>query len=123
MPHDDGGGTGVPQHLGRQVAGEGAGRLGVAVLRADPHRATRHGGRKARKQRGRRAYHDLDPGELARTGNNSGELGRRGLQPVHLPVARNQRAPRRVLHVRYPPFRESGQAVSRAVADGLGAHL
>ena len=38
VPDDDGAGAGVLEHFRRHVAGEGAGRLGVAVLPADRDR-------------------------------------------------------------------------------------
>lgn len=93
MADDDGRGTGIGQHFGRNVAGVGAGRLGVAILAADGNRRAARSLGEASDQGGRRTDHEVG---LAREGrcpcDNSAEFGDRGRQAVHLPVARDQRA-------------------------------
>jgi hypothetical protein len=98
MPDDDGAGAGVFQHFGRQVAGEGAGRLGVAVLAADADRTALRRRGELGNQRCRRAYHEVDRGEAARAGDDLAQLHRRPRKAIHLPVARHQRASRRASH-------------------------
>jgi hypothetical protein len=91
---DDGAGAGILEHLRRDIAGEGARRLGAAILRADPHWAAVHGSRKLRQQSSRRAHQQVDGWELRRAFYDSRELGQRAAQPVHLPVAGNERSAR-----------------------------
>ena len=114
MTDDDGDGAGIPEHFGRQIAGEGPGRLGVAILAADLDRLPCDGSRKTRKQGRRRAHHHIDPREGPRTANDFGNFGRRSGGAVHLPIARHDRAARPAGHVRFPAFSRI-QLVSRAV--------
>ncbi len=60
MPDDDRDRAGIAQHLRREVAGEGAGRLGVAILGADRDRRALHQRREGREQRRRRTNHQVD---------------------------------------------------------------
>jgi hypothetical protein len=57
MPDDDGARPRTLEHFGRDIAGEGSGRLGVAVLAADPHRAAARGNRQLGQKRRRRTDH------------------------------------------------------------------
>src|SRR5262245_55884496 len=120
MADDDGAGAGVLEHFRREVAGEGACRLGTAVLGADPHRtAGRSGGKFGNQCRGW-TYQDVDRGELARGLGDSRKLCDRGPQAVHLPIARNERTPWRASHLGLPAFSVFGQAVSRAPRETPG---
>ena len=66
MADDDGAGAGILEHFGRKVAGERAGRLGVAVLGPDRHpRSARPGGEIGQQGRGR-ADQDVDLRRQAR---------------------------------------------------------
>jgi hypothetical protein len=95
MPDDDGAGAGILEHFRREVAREGAGRLGMAVLCSDRHPgAARKRGKACDQGRGR-AHQEVGLGvELARAPDDLQELGPRRPQAVHLPVAGNER-PRR----------------------------
>jgi hypothetical protein len=114
MADDDGAGAGVLEHFRREVAGERACRLGMAVLGADPHRTPRSSGGEFSNQCRGRAYQDIDRGEFACTHDDSGKLRHRGPHAVHLPIARNERTPWHASHLGLPAFSVSGQAVSRA---------
>ena len=91
MTDDDGAGAGIGQLLGRDIAGMGAGGLRVAILRADRHRRAARGGGELGEQGRRRAHHQVALAGGA-AGDDLGELGLGGGKPVHLPIARHQRA-------------------------------
>ena len=75
MADDDGGGAGIGQHLGGDVAGVGAGRLGVAILAADGDGRAARGFGKAREQSRRRAHHQVGlAGDGAGAGDNLAKL-------------------------------------------------
>ena len=88
--------AGIGQHLGRDVAGEGAGFLGVAILAADGDPGA-DGACRAKARSGSRAGRRPDrpwpcsAGRVARPGSPSRTFAE-ALQAVHLPVARHQRA-------------------------------
>jgi len=84
----------VLEHLGRYISGERSGRLGMTILRPYAQRCSARAICEFGEQGGRRAHDDVDRGELAGSGNHSGELGPRGAQSVHLPVSRDQRSAR-----------------------------
>ena len=108
MADDDQLAAGIGDHFGRDVAGMGAGRLGMAVLAADHQRRARRPsprpGRSA-SPAGRSRRRSVAPPIPALTASSSARLARRA---VHLPVARDQLprlghaplAPRIVLFVR-----------------------
>ncbi len=96
VPHDDRTGAGILEHFGGQVARKGARRLAMAVLRPDCDPAAAGERRKARDQGRGRANQNVAPPEIARTGNDLLQLGRRPLQAVHLPIAGYERGHRRV---------------------------
>jgi hypothetical protein len=73
-------------------------RLGVAVLSRDADPATAGAGGKVGNKQERRADQDVDTGrQFGGTGNDLVELGRRGGEPVHLPIASDQRTTRHVV--------------------------
>ena len=92
VPDDDGAGARILEHFGRKVAGERSASLGVTILCANTDGRTLDRRRKQSEQRGGRTYHYVDRRELLCTLDDPAELRRRGAQPIHLPVARNQRA-------------------------------
>ena len=95
MADDHVAGAGIAQHLGGDVAGMGAARLGVAVLAAHQHAAALHRlGDRHHQGRGRADQHlAVGPaGLLHAVGDALRQRQRIGLQAVHLPVAGNQRA-------------------------------
>ena len=100
MADDDGGGAGIRQHFGGNIAGMGAGRLGMAILRADREAVLNRapfgeGG----NQRRRRADQQIGlcRDSSARRRSSASSSASRGLQAVHLPVAGNQRPMARVM--------------------------
>ena len=101
MADNDGAGAGIGQHFGRKIAGMGARRLGVAILRADRERLrTARLLGKGRNQRRRRADQQIGlGGDFGRARQHGLEFGHGGLQAVHFPVAGDQR-PDGVGHVR-----------------------
>jgi hypothetical protein len=93
MADDDGDRAGVGEHLGGKIAGEGAGRLGMAILRADRDRRALHQAGERRQQRRRRTHHQVGVRRGFRSAaHDLGQLGRRAAQPVHFPVAGHQGA-------------------------------
>ncbi len=91
---DDEAAAEILQHVGRNVPGEGAGRFGVAVLRAQPNAAARQRLRDGCQIGIGRA--DEHVGGRRRQGaheglHRAGKLGRVGKPTVHLPVSGNQR--------------------------------
>ncbi len=89
---DHGGGAVIPQHLGADLAGEGARDLGVAILAADGQPALgRFDG--AVDQGGWRADQDIDiEGRGPGRGGDRPDLAELRLQAVHLPVSGDQGA-------------------------------
>ena len=101
MADDDGLGARVGQHLGRDVAGVGAGRLRVAVLAADHYGEPNAMPAKCiTSVAGGQIIRSTAPASGPSAGDDLLKLGRRGLEPVHLPIARNQRTARRNCHGR-----------------------
>ena len=94
MADDDEAAAGILQHVRRHVAGESPRRLGVAVLRAQPHAAARQDLRDGRQigigradeHVGSRRWQGAHEGR-----HGTGKLGRVGKPTVHLPVSGNQR--------------------------------
>jgi hypothetical protein len=117
MADDDGSGAGIFEHFGGNIARIGAGRFGVAVLAADGDARTARQRRKARYQRGRRAYDKVGVGQAADASHDGLKLAGRGHKPVHFPIACNQRAARHRFGLKI--VRHS--AVSRPTAPGKGA--
>jgi hypothetical protein len=111
MPDDDVAAAGIGQHRRGNVAGMGAGRLGVAVL--GPERDRRAGQQLGRQeQQGRRrADQQICRQRLVGCpfGKAAGERQPVGLPPVHLPIAGDQR-PRPGCHGN-SPF--AGRVVAR----------
>src|SRR3954466_8318162 len=90
MAHDYIGGAGVPQHLGRDIAGKGAARFGVAILAAQ-RESTLHRPRRLGNERERRADQHLARQRLRRQQRlQLRKLDQAGRQAVHLPVSSHQ---------------------------------
>ena len=70
MADDDGTGAGIFEHFGGNIAGIGAGRFGMAVLAADGDARALRQRRKARHQRGWRAYYKVGIGQAAGAGDD-----------------------------------------------------
>jgi hypothetical protein len=82
---------GIFEHFGGNIAGEGAGGLGMAVLRPDGDRGATRERRKARDQGCGRADQKVGGRrELPRPGDDSPKLAGGLLQAVHFPVACNE---------------------------------
>ncbi len=91
MAEDHQAGSGVGQHLRRDVAGERPRRLDMAVLAAHQDVRSGHCLGQRRHQRGRRTDGHPGPGGLGAQGVGDGpRLGGRGGQAVHLPIAGDQ---------------------------------
>jgi hypothetical protein len=122
VPDDDGAGAGIRQYFGRNIAGMGSRRLGMAILRPDREvfRAARLLGER-RDQRGRRADQKISLGGDSGGARQHGlEFGRGGLEAVHFPVAGNQR-PDGVGHIRVSCrilMPDSASRARRPVPDG-----
>ena len=93
VTQDDRTGTGISQHLRRNIAGMGAGRFGMTILPPNDHRRAAGGRGKGRDQSCRRTDHQFGlAGERLCPGYDLGEFARRGGKPIHFPIARNERS-------------------------------
>jgi hypothetical protein len=99
---DHGGRAGIAQHLGGKVAGEGTGRLGVAVLGTDCQPGPRRDRREPGNQGRGRTDHQVDLGETGGPMRHLAKLGDRGSKAVHLPVPGYQRPALRRRHAVSP---------------------
>ena len=98
MADNDGGRSGVGQHFGCDITGMRTELFGVAVLAADRDGRTPRRRGEACDQRCRRTDHHVDiGGPLAkhpRAGDDFFQFADRALQPVHFPIACDQRTGR-----------------------------
>ena len=92
MADDHGGGPEISQHLGRDVAGMGSRRLGMAILSSDRDARSQRDDGRAHHQRRRRTNQEVGPTpDIADPGGHLAKLRKRRPDAVHLPVPRDQR--------------------------------
>ena len=104
MPDNDGGGPRIRQHFRRNIARKRSPRLGMTILPANRDGGAARYLRKHREQCRRRADQQIGLArDATRSGNDLAKFGRGLTQAVHFPIARNQRAARRIYHVAPPP--------------------
>ncbi len=116
MADDDGRGAGIGQHFRRQIAGVGAGSLGMTILGADRELGAPRLAGKSCDQGGGRAHQQIGLGGHRGGARDHGvEFGHGRFQAVHFPVARDQR-PDGVGHV----FTLADVSVTDALAEACG---
>jgi hypothetical protein len=84
-------GAGIGQHFGGDIARMRASRLGVTILAANGDLRAAHCLGKTGYQGRRRTNHQVGC-NAGRAVDNAGQFAGSGGKPVHLPVARDQRA-------------------------------
>ncbi len=92
MADNDGACAGIRQHFGRDIAGMGARGLGMTILPPDRQALRARQFRcKSGNQRCGRTHQQIGlPGDLGGPREHGLELGHRGAQAVHFPVAGDQ---------------------------------
>ena len=94
MPDDDGRGAAIGEHFGGNLAGESTARLDVAILGADADAGAERLLRREMDESRGRTNDEL--ARMAKLGiiaaRHEGDLAERLAQPVHLPIADDQRA-------------------------------